>query len=125
MVSKKKRNKGDAFILDLIKFYGDFLVGTSNAVKTLADIERKYPTEYKILRVSKDNPDLILQLGEKLPETEKYVLFSIMVKSSNLGSRANKLFDLSQKEKLKLVRDMKKFSQEVQRDITKLVGNAR
>jgi len=121
----KRKDKRKEFGLELIKFYKGFLLGSSDAVKSLAKIEKKYPNEYKILKELKDDPKVIVQLANKLPEDVRNVLFSIIVESSALGEKMNRLFDLSQKEKEKLAKEIDDFANRVEKDLNKLIENGK
>jgi hypothetical protein len=120
MFTKDNKNFG----IELIKFYKEFLLGTAKSVKILADIEKKYPDSYKIIRELKDDPKAIIELSDSIPDDVKMVLFSIFVEASTLGQRMNRLFDLSKKEKEELSKDLEKFSDKVEKELDKLIKNA-
>jgi len=109
MAAKTKSN----FSKELIKFYTEFLVGSANAIATLAKIEKDYPKEYKLFRELKDDPITFSRLT-KMPEEIKDAFLIIILEGSSIGQRANKLFDLSRKEKEDLVKDMREFAKKVE-----------
>jgi vacuolar-type H+-ATPase subunit I/STV1 len=115
MVDKKKK-----FGYELIKFYKGFLLGSSDAVKTLAKIEKNYPKEYMILKELKDDPKAIIQLSNKLPDNVRNVLFSIIIESSTFGERMNRLFDLTQKQKEDLAKEIDDFAERVEKELNEL-----
>lgn len=121
MMGEKMADKQKKFGIELIKFYKEFLTGSSGAVKTLANIEKEYPKEYKIVKELKDDPNAIVQLSDKLPDDVKNILFSIIIESSVLGGKMNRLFDLSQKEKEELAKRIDEFATKIETELTKLV----
>lgn len=116
--------KDKEFGIELIRFYKEFLLGTSKSVEILAEIERKHPKEYQIIRELKDDPKAIILLTDKLPDDVRKTLLSIMVESSVLAQRMNMLFELSQSDKEKLSKDIKTFSEKVEKDLTEMIKNA-
>ena len=109
------------FGIELIQFYKEFLLGTSKAVELLAKIEKKYPTEYRVMKELKDDPKAIAKLSTDLPDDVKTVFFSIVMESSMLGERMNKLFDLDKKAKEQLSKDIKGFAERVEKEIGELI----
>jgi len=104
----------------LINFYKEFLLGTSKSVEILAKIEKEYPEEYKILKDIKDDPTVIAKLSDKIPDDVKTILYSIIVESSALAEKMNKVFELSQEDKESLAKDIRKFSERVNNELKKL-----
>lgn len=120
MVNKKKE-----FALELIKFYKEFLIGSSEAVSILAKIEKKYPKEYEILKELKDDPRAITELTKKMSNEEREVFLLIVVEASALGQKINKLFDLTQKEKENLAKEIEDFANRVEKKLSGLIKNAK
>jgi DNA repair ATPase RecN len=108
------------FGLSLIQFYKEFLLGTAKSVSLLAEIEKKYPEQYQTIKELKDDPKAITQLSEKMPEEVKTFLYSTIIETSTLGSRMNRLFDLTQVEKEKLSKDMCDFAERFEKKVNEL-----
>jgi len=111
------------FTLDLIKFYKGFLLGSAESVGMLAKIEKKYPKEYKLLKEVKDDPTAITELTKKMNDKEKDVFILTVVEASQLGQKMNKLFDLSQKDKESLAKEIEIFAEKVEVKLKDLVKN--
>ncbi len=116
--------KTKEFGIELIKFYKEFLLGSSKAVELLASIEHKYPKNYKIIRELKDDPKAIVALSSNMSNEVKTVLFSIFVEASTLATRMNKLFDLSEAEKKTLAKDINTFADRIETQLSGLVDDA-
>ncbi len=104
----------------LINFYKEFLLGTSKSVEILAKIEKEYPEEYKMLKELKDDPAAIAKLSDKIPDDVRTVFYFIVMESSGLAERMNKVFELSQEDKVILAKDIRKFSERVKNELNRL-----
>ncbi len=108
------------FGIELIKFYKGYLVGSAEAIESLAKIEKEYPKEYKIVKRIKDDPSAIMQLTDEISEDAKQILFFIMIRASSIGTKINNVFDLTQKEKEKLAKNIRVFSETVEEKLTEM-----
>jgi hypothetical protein len=113
-------NEQVKFGKELIVFYKEFLLGSSKAVEQLAQIQKEYPEQYKIIREMKDDPEMIEQITMNLSEDVKDTLLLVIVKASTIGKRMNNLFELNSDEQKKLSEDIKKFSEYVEKRISDL-----
>lgn len=102
----------------LISFYRDYISGSAKAVDTLADIQEDFSDFYEIIDKVKSDPTLIDQVMAEMSEHDKETFLLILIKASMLGERMNKLFDLSVEEKRELAKDLREFSEFVDRTLT-------
>ncbi|MCD6229973.1 MAG: hypothetical protein J7K00_04160 [Candidatus Diapherotrites archaeon] len=111
----------EEFGIEMIKFYKEFLIGSSKSVELLANIEKKFPKEYEVIKELKDDPKVLVSLSSEVPDNVKTVLFSVLVEASLLGSRMNKLFDLTNEEKETLATDIDKFAKKIEKELGGLI----
>ena len=104
----EKRRK--EFARKLIEFYKSTIISSIDAIKILTEIQRKFPKEYEIVEELKDDPSIVDQLTDVLPQEEKDALILIFVKASYIGRKMKKLFDLTVEEKEKLIKDLEEFA---------------
>jgi len=116
------RNEGSKkkFVRELIEFYKDFVKGSAKAVRTLADIQKKYEEEYETFVDLKEDPAQIEDLMKELSSEEKEVILLMLIKASSLGKRMNKLFDLPVEEKERLADDLDKFAEFAEKKLKEL-----
>lgn len=119
MTSEEDKNR---FGIELIKFYKEFLLGSSKAVLQLAKIEQDFPEQYKVIRSLKDDPEAIFEMTTKLPSEVKDTLILVIVKSSAIGRKMNQLFDLNVEQKKELASEIEKFSTDVENKLGGLVA---
>ncbi len=113
------------FALELIRFYKEFLLGSSKSVVILADMEKKYPEQYQRLKQTKDNPQRLIELTIQMPDEVKETFLLIIVEGSVIGQKMNRLFDLSQDEKEKLAKEIEDFASRVDTKLKALVRDAK
>lgn len=109
------------FVKELIEFYRGFVTGSSKSIRILAEIEEKYPKQYRIINEIRWDPESVEKLMEELTDNQKELFFNIFIKASILGQRLNRLFELTIDEKKKLADDLDKFSEEVEKKLTKII----
>lgn len=90
-------------------FYEQFLKGTSESIKNLANIQKTYPAEYEKLKEIQKDPSLIFDNIEGLSEEEKDKLLVLFTRISKFEAKMLRLFDLSAEEKEKLAEELKEF----------------
>jgi hypothetical protein len=99
------------FAIKLIEFYKSTITSSIQSIKILAEIQRNFPKEYEIMEELKDDPSIVDQLADVLPQEEKDTMILIFIKASAIGRRMNKLFDLTVEEKEKLIKDLEDFAE--------------
>jgi hypothetical protein len=110
------------FLADLVTFYELSLTGTSSSILKLADIQKKYPSEYELFRkLSKDQSQL-MALTDKLSDEQKAIVFEILLSSGTIANRVNHLLELTYAEKLELVKDIQNFGKLLKLKESKLKG---
>jgi len=110
------------FVSDLITFLKGSIIGTSDSFGALIEIERKHPDLYNILRSVKMDYESMDDVLDNLNEKQRDVLMLIFFKTSSLGKKMNRLFDLTLEEKIKLVSDLKDFSEFVNKKLKEMGG---
>lgn len=122
MAKKIKTKENEiAFSKELIKFYKEMIEGPIASIRTLAEIEEKFPEEYKLFKGLKDNPLSVNGFIEKAPQEVKDTLILIMYNSSTLGAKISELFKLSPAEKKQLAVDLENFGEDVESRLNKLI----
>lgn len=122
MAKKIKTKENEiAFSKELIKFYKEMIEGPITSIRTLAEIEEKFPEEYKLFKGLKDDPLSVNSFIEKAPQEVKDTLILIMYNSSTLGAKIGELFKLSPAEKKQLAVDLENFGEDVESRLNKLI----
>jgi len=105
---------------DLIKFYKEFIKGNSSAIKTLADIQDKYPEEYKLLEDLREDPTIVEKLSDKLTEEERNAIIIVLIRAAQLGRKTQNMFELSSEDKRKLAKELENFGEFVEKKMNEL-----
>lgn len=108
-MSKKDEN----FVDLLVIFYKKFFIGTAEAIDVLADIEKDYPEEYKMIKDFGDNPNSIEELIEGLSSEKQSILLKLLLKSGKFAKDFINLLNFSEQQKRNLSKDLKDFSSEI------------
>lgn len=123
-ILKGKEDKGKEeatkFFNDLLDYYQLSIGGVIGSIDKIAEIQKNYPEQYQIFKNLSRDTNLILQLGKKLSDTQKTILFELLIKSASLSERINILTELTYREKKILSKDMKEFSEELIEKIKEL-----
>jgi len=117
----KSSKRNTEFLIELIKFFKGSICGTADSVNTLANIQKKFPEEYKEIQKSRLDPSKIDVIMEKMNPEEKDVFLLIYAKSSYIAPKLNRVFDLSLKEKQELAETITNFATYVEEKLTSLV----
>lgn len=115
MVEDRKK-----FFEELIKFYKTTLLGTAESVKTLVDIEKRFPENYLKLKEATFNPEKIEEILASMTEEEKETFLLVFTKASLISRKLNKLFDLDVEEKTKLAKEIEDFVKFTERKLKEL-----
>ena len=114
----------ESFAVLVTRFYSEYLLGSTDSVKILAEIHKRYEKEHELMKKAhKDNDyDLpyIINKFDDLSEKAKNNLLLIIYKGSYLSKRLNKLFELTSVEKLELADDMIEFKEYAEEKIKEL-----
>lgn len=109
---KEDKEKVEAikFFNELLEYYQSSMGGAIDSIDKIAEIQKNYPEQYEIFKNLSKDTNLILQLGKKLSDTQKTILFELFIKSASLSERMRILIELTYKEKKILSEDLKEFS---------------
>lgn len=120
MPEKEKKKFNVEFTKELIRFLKSSICGSSESVKSLAEIEEKFEDDYKKLKEIKMDPDQIDEIMKDMSDKEKEILLLVFTKASIYGRKLNGLFDLSLEDKKKLAKDLNDFASFVETKLTEL-----
>lgn len=109
------------FALRLIEFYKTSLTSANESIKILADIQKNYPDYYESVSEFKDDPMAIDELTENMTPDERDAILVILIRGSNIGKQASRLFNLTVNEKEKLIEDLEKFAAFVEKKLKEIV----
>jgi len=112
-----EENKSEVFVDLLAKFYEKFLLGSAESVETLADIEKDYNEEYNMLKDFATDPDSINKLMEKLSMEKQTILLRMLLQSGKFAGDFANLLNLTEEQKRELSKNLKKFVEEMTRQI--------
>lgn len=108
----------DNFIAALGKYYELSMNDIAESIKKLADIQENFSKEYEDFKKIAENPELLLSL--KINDRLKSIFFEMLLKSSTLTQKVNKLIILTPTEKRALAEDLKKYVQELRERLGEL-----
>ncbi len=106
-----EKQEFDEFISELIKYYELSMEDISKSIEELAKIQEKYPNEYDKFQKVSENPELLL--GLKMSDKIKTIFFELLLKSSTITQKVNKLIILTPIEKKALAKDLNKYVAEL------------
>lgn len=121
IVANKVKEKDLEFVTELIKFFKSAICGSAESVKTLANIEEKFPTQYEQLKKSKIDPSQIDKIMGEMNQKDKDVMLTIFAKSSYIAPKLNNLFELSLEEKKELAKTIDEFGDFVEEKLKNMV----
>lgn len=110
--------KFNEFISDLIEYYKSSMENISKSVEGLAKIQEKHPEAYEEFQKIAENPELLL--GLEIDDKMKAIFFELLLKSSSLTQKINKLIVLTPTEKKLLAKDLREYVQELSTKIEEL-----
>lgn len=103
----------DKFISELIEYYELSMGDISKSIGKLAQIQDDYPKEYEEFLKISQRPDFLLEI--KISDQIKNILFELLLKSSTLTQKLNKLLDLTSSEKKALAEELEKYVKELKK----------
>ncbi len=106
------------FIPKLMKYYELSMEDISKSIESLASIQEEYPKGYEEFQKIAEKPELFLEL--KIDDKIKAILFELLLKSSALTQKVNKLIILTPTEKRELAKDLKEYVKELRSKFEKL-----
>lgn len=114
----------EEFLVDFISFLKDYNFATSEAIRRLAKIQETYPDEYESFKEFEENPVILNELIEKIPDEIGSIVFRILItifmKLETLSRRLKNLYSLNVEEQRKLADDLDKSGNEIEEDIKRL-----
>lgn len=106
------------FVAELLEYYRLSMNDIASSVEKLGTIQKKYPAAYEDFKNVSEKPELLLTLN--LGDKEKSILFELLLKSSSLISKVNKLLALTPTEKEALAKDIKSYASEIENKVKEL-----
>lgn len=103
--------EGENFITLFAKFYKEYFSASSDSIKLLADIQKKYPEQYDSIKKFSTDPQAIESIINELSPEDQSVLLKILLKAGIFGRKIALIFDLSPDEKIKLAAEMEDFAE--------------
>ena len=108
------------FAKDLILFYKEFTAGNAKAITLLADLQEKYPEQYKRLQEVNNNPETISDMALGLPSEAKDAILLILLKASKIGRKSIRLFDMNISEQREYAKELVEYAEFVERKANEL-----
>ena len=106
------------FVSVLAEYYELSMTDIANSIEKLAEIQEKYPSEYEEFKKVAENPTVLLEL--QMDDKIKNIFFEILLKSSSLTQKVNKLISLTSIEKKVLAKDLKDYVQVLNKKLEEL-----
>lgn len=113
MDDKAKIEFVDLFAL----FYEKFFDSSAEAIEILAKAQKEYKKEYESIKDFNENPTMIDELIDNLPDEKQAVLLKILLKAGRFGKKISNLFESSAEDKEELANELKKFSKELKKEL--------
>lgn len=113
-MAKKDNGK---FVEDFSKFYERFFSNIADSVEDLANVQKKYPNEYKKIQEFSRDPTALESLLKELPPEKQATILRLLLRAGDFGRRFATLIESSEKEKRKLSKELKEFAQELKKEI--------
>ena len=107
----RKKKKG--FIDEFVVFYRDFMANMAENVSRVAQMQAKYPEQYKAVNEFSRDPEGVKMMLKELEVKEQAVLLITLFQAGQFAGRFVNLMDLSVKEQKKLAKDSREFSEEL------------
>lgn len=106
------------FIPELIRYYEMSMGDISKSIEELAKMQEKYPKGYEEFQKIAERPELLLEI--KMDDKIKATFFELLLKSSTLTQKINKLIILTPTEKRALSEDLKTYVGELKKKYKEL-----
>ena len=105
------------FIIELTKFYKNFLTDTTKSIEQLKFMQENYPEDYKKWVQLQKDPSALLEFSNNLDDESRKDLIDLFVRASTISSKVMLIFDMSPEEKDKFINEIKRFSDSLDKDI--------
>jgi hypothetical protein len=105
------------FIVELTKFYKDFLTDTLKSIEQLKYMQEKYPDDYKKWVQLQKDPSALIEFSNNLDDESRKDLIDLFVRASTISSKIMLIFDMNPEEKEKFINEIKNFSGSLNKDI--------
>lgn len=106
------------FIPELIKYYELSMNDIARSIEELAKMQERYPKGYEEFQKIAEKPELLLEI--KIDDKIKAIFFELLLKSSTLTQKINKLIILTPTEKKALAEDLKSYVGELKKKYKEL-----
>ncbi len=116
---KKSHDMTDDFFVDMLNFYKTYIQQTSETVKMLSGLQKKYKKSYQEFVEFQKNPASIMEMAKDQTEAGT-ILFFILARIAFLSSKIMHLYELDTNEQEKLSEELKQFITEIDSSIEKL-----
>lgn len=116
MVLKKE----DQFLIDLLNYYKETIGSAVTSVVLLKNIQTAFPDKYEELLAVQEDPSRLIDMAGKLGAEDSKILFELMIRASSLSRKINQVFELSVQDKDMLIKELKDFSEVMEKSIVLL-----
>lgn len=103
----------DNFSEEITDYFVSFINALADSIDKLANVQKNYPDKYDSVKKLEEDPGSIEEFTKTLSGKERDVLLFTLIKMSTLARRVNKILEYNVDEKKALVKDLKKFADEV------------
>jgi len=104
------RENPDQFVIEFISFYKEFVGSASKYLRSLAEIQKKYPKLYETFKDFEMEPTNIMKLYDKMDANIRSRFLNVLFNTMALSQKVNtNIFILTSKEQLKLAEEIEQF----------------
>ena len=113
-------NQDKEFLVSLIEFYKNIIGNASHSVRSLKDVQSKFPNQYQLLLDLQNDPSKLLEITKQMDKRVSSIMINLFVRSSILSNKINNMFELTVDEKEDLAKDLESFSEEFTNSLREL-----
>ncbi len=118
-MNSENEDRREQFLVEMLKNIRDYNSCAANAIEDLADTQEKYPEEYDNFKEFAEDPTLIHEITEQIPDEDvkneiRDTLFKIFLDITKISRKMRNIYDLSVEEK----RDLAETMNEMINDMT-------